>query len=220
MTSFFVEVLGSDIKYQPSKLVAVGRNYADHAAELNNPVPSEPLLFIKPSTSLVAMNQPLSLPQNLGEVHYETELALLIGERLTQVSPDEALSKVAAVGLALDLTLRDVQNQLKQQGHPWERAKAWDGSCPVSAFVPASQIEDWQELELSLKINSELRQQGKVKQMLFPLAELLSQISHSFTLLPGDLVLTGTPKGVGRLNSGDKLEASLKGLLEVKTQVS
>lgn len=219
MKAFNLNLLGSQNRWQLGKVVAVGRNFAEHAAELNNPIPEEPLLFIKPSTSLVDMQKPLRLPQNQGEVHYELEIAVLISEQLTQASPEEALSKVAGVGLALDLTLRDVQTQLKNLGHPWEKAKAWDGSCPLSYFVPAKKITDWQELELSLSINGELRQQGKANQMLTPIPQLLSYISHNFTLLPGDLVITGTPKGVGKLNSGDQLNASLTHLIEVNTQV-
>lgn len=220
MKVFNLKLPGSQNRWQLGKVVAVGRNFAEHAAELNNPLSEEPLLFIKPSTSLVDMQKPLQLPQNQGEVHYELEIALLIGEQLTQASPEEALSKVAGVGLALDLTLRDVQTQLKELGQPWEKAKAWDGSCPLSYLVPSKKITDWQQLELSLKINGELRQQGTASQMLTPFPQLLSYISHNFTLLPGDLVITGTPKGVGKLNSGDQLTASLTGLIEVTTQVS
>lgn len=201
------------------KIVCVGRNYAEHAAELNNPVPEQPLLFIKPATSAVAMHEFLHLPQGVGDVHYETEIALLIGQPLSKATAIEALAGVVGVGLALDLTLRDLQTKLKQQGHPWERAKAWDGACPLSDFVAAEQVTDWPALELSLSINGVEKQRGKACQMLTPIAELLSHISQTFTLLPGDVVITGTPAGVGKLAAGDRLQLELTDLLKVTTQV-
>lgn len=201
------------------KIVCVGRNYAEHAAELNNPVPEQPLLFIKPATSAVAMQAPLRLPKGVGDVHYETEIALLMGTTLTKATPAEALAGVAGVGLALDLTLRDLQSELKKLGHPWERAKAWDGACPLSDFVAAAKVQDWQALELSLTINGIEKQRGQAKQMLTPIAELLSHISQTFTLLAGDVVITGTPAGVGKLAVGDQLALALTGLLQVETRV-
>lgn len=219
-TRAFVPTLqGQNWAHSLGKIVCVGRNYAEHAAELNNPVPEQPLLFIKPVTCAVPMDQPLQLPQGRGEVHYETEIALLIGQPLQQATAEQAMEALAGVGLALDLTLRGLQSELKKQGHPWERAKAWDGACPLSEFVPASRVDDWSALALSLSINGELRQQGSAAQMLTPIAQLLSHISETFTLLPGDVVITGTPAGVGVLASGDQLQLSLQGLLEVETTV-
>ncbi len=217
--TFNSQLIGSNTLWPLGKIVCVGRNYAEHIAELNNPTPEEPLLFIKPATSAAIMQEPLLLPQELGEVHYETEIALLIGKKLSKAEPEVALAAVAGVGLALDLTLRDLQTQLKSLGHPWERAKAWDGACPLSDFVPVKEIKDWQELELSLKINGLEKQRGKAKQMLTPIAELLSHISQTFTLQPGDVVITGTPAGVGKLAQGDQLALELTGLLKVKTKI-
>lgn len=196
------------------KIVCVGRNYAEHAAELNNPIPAQPLLFIKPATSAVSTKQRLQLPQGQGEVHYETEIALLIGKPLCKVDEITAIAGVVGVGLALDLTLRDLQSELKQQGHPWERAKAWDGACPLTTFVPADRVADWSALELVMRLNGVEKQRGKASQMLTPIAQLLSHISQTFTLLPGDVVITGTPAGVGRLESGDHLDLELTGLLK------
>lgn len=217
--AFNLQLLGSKALWPLGKIVCVGRNYAEHIAELNNPTPEEPLLFIKPATSAAVMQEPLQLPQDVGEVHYETEIALLIGQKLSKTEPQAALAAIAGVGLALDLTLRDLQSQLKKLGHPWERAKAWDGACPLSDFIPAKEVKDWQELELSLKINGQEKQRGQAKQMLTPLAELLSHISQTFTLLPGDVVITGTPAGVGKLAQGDQLELELTDLLKIKTRV-
>ncbi|WP_404415810.1 fumarylacetoacetate hydrolase family protein [Marinospirillum sp.] len=217
---FMPRLLGQDWQRPLGKIVCVGRNYAEHAAELNNPVPAQPLLFMKPATAAVQLSKTLQLPGDRGPVHYETELALLIGKPLSKATPDEVLPAIAGVGLALDLTLRELQSQLKQKGHPWELAKAWDGACPLTDFVPARQVENWQELELSLAINGEERQRGKASQMLTPIPELLSYISQHFTLLPGDLVITGTPSGVGELAAGDQLELQLTGLLTSKIRIA
>jgi 2-keto-4-pentenoate hydratase/2-oxohepta-3-ene-1,7-dioic acid hydratase in catechol pathway len=206
------------------KIVCVGRNYAAHAAELDNPLPEAPLLFIKPATAAVALDQPLQLPAGQGAVHHELELALLIGAEVRDGTPAQALAAVAGIGLALDLTLREVQEQLKRQGHPWERAKAFDGACPLSDFIAPGKL-DLQALTLQLWRNGQLRQDGETRQMLWPAAALLSEISRCFTLLPGDVVCTGTPAGVGPLASGDRLALLLGSevpgdLLRVESRVA
>lgn len=201
------------------KIVCVGRNYAEHARELNNPVPPQPLLFIKPATAACPLTAPIKLPANLGSVHYETELAILIGRPLTRAGEAEALNAIAGVGLALDLTLRELQTRLKTDGHPWERAKGFDGACPLSPFVPVSEFDSLEALQFSLTINGDIRQQGDTRDMITPLLPLLAHISETFTLLPGDVVLTGTPAGVGVLVSGQHLKLELSGRLEVETGV-
>ena len=200
------------------KNVCVGRNYADHAKELNNPIPEQPLLFIKPATAAVAMSQAISIPKDRGACHHELEMSVLIGEPLCRATPAQASAAVAGIGLALDLTLRDEQDALKSKGHPWERAKAFDGACPLSAFVSADDV-DIQNLELVLQRNGQLQQAGNTSAMLFPVVDLLTQISECFTFLPGDVVLTGTPAGVGPLLPGDRLQARLGNLLDVETEV-
>jgi 2-keto-4-pentenoate hydratase/2-oxohepta-3-ene-1,7-dioic acid hydratase in catechol pathway len=220
LNPFVPTLQGQQWPHPLGKIVCVGRNYAEHAAELNNPVPEQPLLFIKPATCAVPMDRPLQLPEGRGEVHYETEIALLIGQPLQQATTEQAMAAIAGVGLALDLTLRELQSQLKKLGHPWERSKAWDGACPLSVFVPASRVADWSALSLSLSINGRLRQQGSAAQMLTPIARLLSHISETFTLLPGDVVITGTPAGVGVLAAGDQLQLALDQLLQVTTCVA
>lgn len=201
------------------KVVCVGRNYADHARELNNPVPTEPILFIKPGSSVVGMAQPLVLPQGLGSVHIETEMALLIGKPLKRASDEESLAAIAGVGVGFDLTLRDLQGQLKEKGLPWEKAKSFDGSCALSSFVAPPEGIDWADVELQLERNGELQQNGNSAQMITPVASLLSYISRFFSLQPGDVVLTGTPAGVGPLSNGDQLTARLVGLVEQSTEV-
>lgn len=203
------------------KVVCVGRNYAEHARELDNPVPSEPLLFIKPTTALASMNQPVQLPTGAHIVHHELELALLLDRRLTRVGEEEAVTAIAGVGLALDLTLRDVQSRLKAAGHPWEIAKGFDGACPCSAFVRPALIADLYDLAFTLRKNGEVVQRGNSADMLFSIPRLLSEMSWHFTLLPGDVVLTGSPAGVGPLQAGDRLIAVLgDNLLRVETTVA
>ncbi len=192
------------------KVVCVGRNYLDHIRELNNPVPDQPILFMKPSTALVDIEQPLRLPSFSRECHHELELAVLVGERLHEADASRCRAAVAGYGLALDLTLRDIQQGLKEKGQPWERAKAFDGGCPLTPFVAPEAI-DPENCQLRLWVNGELRQEGNTKQMMTPPFALMAHMSRFFTLLPGDVVLTGTPAGVGALNPGDRLLLELDG---------
>ncbi|MCK5531351.1 fumarylacetoacetate hydrolase family protein [Halopseudomonas aestusnigri] len=212
---------GSVIDLPMGKVVCVGRNYAEHARELNNPVPTEPLLFIKPATSVVPMAPSIKLVQGRGPVHYETEIALLIGAPLSgMVSEEEAEAAIIGVGLALDLTLRELQDQLKAKSHPWERAKAFDGACPLSPFVPKAEAGDLHALSLQLDINGERRQQGSAAEMITPIVALVRHIANQFSLLPGDVVITGTPAGVGVLNPGDELTLAIAGKLQVQTRIA
>ena len=211
---------GQDIHLPVGKVVCVGRNYAEHARELNNPVPDEPLLFIKPSTSVTPLAQPIILNKAIGDVHYEAEIAVLIGKTLTSVDEKEAEAGILGVGLALDLTLRELQSTLKEKGHPWEKAKAFDGSCPLSGFVPAGHFSDLQNIPMRLMIDGQVRQDGNSAQMLWEILPLLCYISRFFSLLPGDVVLTGTPSGVGKLSQGMELVAELPDLIAVKTLVN
>lgn len=208
------------IELPTGKVVCVGRNYADHAKELNNPVPTEPILFIKPVTSLVPLEEPFDIPAGLGTVHFETELAVLIGETLTQADEQRAQRAIAGIGVGLDLTLREVQDQLKQKGHPWEKSKAFDGACPLSAFLSPATAGDLTDVQIRLSVNGEVRQDGNSARMLTPVLKLLSYISQWFTLLPGDVVLTGTPAGVGPVRPGDELRVELVDLLRVDTRVN
>ncbi len=210
---------GTEFAAAPGKLVCVGRNYAEHAKELGNDIPDSPLLFMKPATAMVAMAEPLQLPAGDGSCHHELELALLIGQPLSRAAPDQCRVAIAGIGLALDLTLRDVQAELKKKGQPWERAKAFDGASPLSAFIPFDSALDFSSLTLRLTRNGGVQQLGSCGDMLFSVETLLSDISHNFSLMPGDVVLTGTPAGVGPLCSGDHLLCELEGLLKVETMV-
>ncbi|NWO05661.1 MAG: fumarylacetoacetate hydrolase family protein [Alteromonadaceae bacterium] len=209
---------GTQVHLPLGKIVCVGRNYAEHARELNNPVPDEPLLFIKPATSAVHITRPLEMPRDQGDVHFETELAVLIGRPLTNASAREVEGAILGYGLALDLTLRDVQSKLKEKGHPWERAKAFDGACPLSPFVPADKLPEG-NIHFTLDVNGQRQQTGDTDDMLNPIVPLITHMSKHFTLEPGDVVLTGTPKGVGPLVSGQTLSLELEDLLFVETHV-
>ena len=210
---------GNNVDLPVGKVVCVGRNYLQHIKELENQVPTEPLLFNKPSTALSALNKPIVLSRNLGSCHYELEVAILIKTQLSQSSIKDAEDAIWGVGLGLDLTLRDVQSALKKQGHPWERAKSFDTSCPMSQFIAIGQVETLSDIDFSLSINNEVRQHGNSQNMLFPILELLVNISHAFTLLPGDIVMTGTPKGVAALSVDDQLLVELNGHFSVSTYV-
>ena len=192
------------------KIVCVGRNYAAHAKEMGNPVPDAPMLFIKPATALVDLKQPLVLPSFSQDVHHEVELAVLIGTPLRKADAAAvAPPAIAGVAVAVDLTARDIQSSLKKKGHPWEISKGFDGACPLSPFVSPSSFADLQDIHLSLTVNGESRQTGNTRNMVFGVADLVAYMSQYFTLLGGDLILTGTPAGVGPVNPGDELVLTL-----------
>jgi 2-keto-4-pentenoate hydratase/2-oxohepta-3-ene-1,7-dioic acid hydratase in catechol pathway len=209
---------GTPVRLPLGKIVCIGRNYAEHARELNNPVPDQPLLFIKPATSAVHLTRPISLPHNRGSVHFETELAVLIGRPLTNASASDAEAAILGYGLALDLTLRDLQTELKEKGQPWERAKSFDGACPLSPFVAVDQLPR-DHMTFTLDIDQQRRQTGDTRDMLNQIVPLIAHMSSHFTLLPGDVVLTGTPSGVGPLEPGQTLSLELEQALFVETQV-
>ncbi len=211
---------GERIDLPVGKAVCAGLNYALHVQEMNSKAPeAEPVLFIKPASAMRSLGEPVSIPEDKGSVHHELEIAVLIGHKLCNATDVESKQAVSGIGLALDLTLRDIQKQLKEAGRPWEKAKAFDGSCPISHFVPMGQCPPLDRLSIRLDINGECRQQGNSRDMLFSIPQLLQAISRYFTLEPGDIVLTGTPAGVGPLVSGDALMLSLDSLLEIETRV-
>lgn len=198
---------------RPSKIVCVGRSYADHAKELGNAVPEQALLFIKPPSSLIGLEQGITWNPALGSCHYECELVVRLDQPLSQeTDPQRALNAIGAVTLGLDLTLRDLQGKLKEKGYPWERAKAFDGSCVLGEWVNVADIvEDWRTVHYDFYIDDELRQHGDTGLMIFELGALLAEISQSFSLEAGDVVMTGTPAGVGALHAGQRLKMVLQG---------
>ena len=194
----------------PSKIVCVGRNYEEHAKELGNAIPDRPILFMKPPSSLGSLEKGIDWNKALGECHYECEICVQIAHPLSKETDiSKALEAVGAITLGLDLTLRDLQSDLKEKGQPWERAKAFDGACLLAEWVEIDEIGDLQELELILMINGVERQHGFSRDMLFDIGALLVEINQSFSLQTGDVIMTGTPAGVGALKPHDKLTMKL-----------
>lgn len=187
-----------------SKIVGVGRNYADHAAEMGNDVPVAPLLFFKPNTAVIGPDDPIVLPDWTEEVSYEAELAVVIGKVTKDVTPENALHYVFGYTVANDITARDAQRTDGQ----WVRAKGFDGACPIGPWVvPGLNVED---LAVRSRVNGDLKQDGRTAQMIFDVPSLISYISEVMTLLPGDIILTGTPAGVGLLDSRDVVEVEVE----------
>ena len=198
---------------RPSKIVCVGRSYVEHAKELGNAIPERPVLFMKPPSSLIGLEEGISWNPAWGDCHHECELCLRIDRPLSRESqPEQALQAVGAVTLGLDLTLRQLQSELKAQGQPWERAKAFDGSCVLGDWVGLEEVKDWKQVRYSLHVNQSLRQQGDTSLLIFDIGTLLAEISQIFSLEPGDVIMTGTPAGVAALQPGDQLSMTLKGV--------
>ncbi len=199
---------------KPGKIVGIGRNYRAHAEELGNEVPDEPLIFLKAPSSVVGPKAPILTPSMSERVDYEGEIAVVVGRRLVHASEDEARGAVFGITAANDVTARDLQRRDKT----FARGKSFDSFCPLG---PAIQVNpDWDALEVRTQVNGELRQHGHISQMIWSPVELLVYISRHMTLLPGDLVLTGTPEGVGELAAGDRVEveATGVGILENKVE--
>jgi 2-keto-4-pentenoate hydratase/2-oxohepta-3-ene-1,7-dioic acid hydratase in catechol pathway len=193
----------------PSKIVCVGRNYADHASELGNTLPPEPLLFLKPPSAVIGDGKAIVLPPEVGRVEHEGEIAVVIGRRMKRASQGEAVEGIAGITCANDVTARDLQRKDGQ----WTRAKGFDTFCPLGPrVVPLSELPPLDELEILCRVNGELRQQGRARDMAFPIPTLLAHISRIMTLEPGDVVLTGTPSGVGPLVAGDVVEVEIPGV--------
>ncbi|XP_064601679.1 acylpyruvase FAHD1, mitochondrial-like [Liolophura sinensis] len=201
------------------KIIAVGRNYSEHAAELGNAIPSTPILFLKPPSAYITQGQAIKIPKGCSELHHEVELGIIISKRGVDIPENKAYDYIGGYSLALDMTARDFQSEAKKKGQPWSLAKGFDTSCPVSDFIGADKIPNPQDLRLWLKVNGLTKQDGTTKDMIFNIPYLISYISGFFTLEPGDLILTGTPSGVGPVHSGDVIEAGLEDLIAVKFPV-
>jgi len=213
-------LLKPDSSLNVGKIVCVGQNYILHIEELKSKRSKDPLIFLKPSTALLLEGYSIILPDFSNEIHHETELALLIGRKAKNISKSDWKDYVIGAGIALDLTLRDVQREAKNHGHPWTICKGFDGSCPISSFTPLKNISDVQNLNIELYINNTLRQKGYTGDMIWPVDEVLVFISKIFTLEPGDIILTGTPAGVGEIKSGDHLRAQITDLGKIEFDVA
>lgn len=190
-------------------LFCIGRNYAEHAKELNNPIPDRPVVFTKPSTTLLSDGGTVVLPPVTQDVHHEVELVVAIGRGGKNIPIETALEHVAGYAIGMDMTARDIQTSLKSKSHPWELAKGLDTFAPIGNFVPAASITDPSALRIELRVNGDLRQSGTTADLLNPIPNLIAFLSTYFTLHPGDLIFTGTPAGVSAVKDGDVLHASL-----------
>jgi uncharacterized protein (TIGR00369 family) len=216
----FVVMKGSGERLRVGKILAVGRNYAEHIREMGNVPTVAPVLFLKPPSALVHDGGTVTLPTGMGEVHHEVELVAVIGRPGRAIPEHEALDHVLGYAVGLDLTLRDLQNEAKKKGEPWDLAKGFDGSAPVSQVVPRESAGDAGALDLSLDVNGVRKQQGVTAQMLHGVAALVAYASRWITLERGDLLFTGTPAGVGPVKPGDSLVARLSDLATLTVTIA
>jgi len=192
------------------KIICIGRNYAEHAKEMNAAVPTEPVFFMKPDTALIKDNQPFYYPDFSREIHHEVELVIKINKPGKHIAPEFAHKYYNEIGIGIDFTARDIQAKCKEKGLPWEKAKVFDGSAPIGLFIDKKEIKDLNSINFSLTINGNLVQKGNTKDLLFSFDQVISYISKFVTLKTGDLIFTGTPEGVGPVKIGDKLEAAIE----------
>jgi 2-keto-4-pentenoate hydratase/2-oxohepta-3-ene-1,7-dioic acid hydratase in catechol pathway len=192
------------------KIIAIGRNYADHIAELANERPAAPVVFLKPDTAILKNNAPFYHPDFSNDIHHELEIILRISREGKYIDKKFAPNYYDKIGLGIDFTARDLQNQLKAKGLPWEIAKGFNGSAPISDFLPKENFANLKDLNFSLSVNGQIRQQGNSKFMIWDFDEIIAYVSQFFTLKVGDIIFTGTPAGVAAVKIGDRLEAFLE----------
>ncbi|HUI31343.1 MAG TPA: fumarylacetoacetate hydrolase family protein [Candidatus Acidoferrales bacterium] len=200
------------------KIFCLGKNYAKHAAEMKSDVPKIPIVFMKPSSAIVHDGAKIKIPLMTNDLHHETEIFFLIGREGKNIRKENARSFVSGMGIGLDLTLRDVQTKLRNDGSPWLISKGFDGSAPISNAAPVDGV-DFNSLELTLSVNDRIRQQGSYRNTIFKIEEVVAFISQLFTLERGDLIFTGTPEGVAQLAAGDKLHAELVGHVSLDVEI-
>ena len=202
------------------KIIAIGRNYINHAKELKNAVPTEPIFFMKPETALLRNNQPFYLPDFSEEIHYETEIVLRIGKVGKAIPEKFALSHIDGIGIGFDFTARDLQNKLKAKGLPWEAAKAFDYSAGIChKFLPPEDFSNLRDITFSMKKNDEIAQHGNTGDLIFPFEKIIAYVSRFISLKTGDLIYTGTPEGVGKISKGDILQAFIDNKLMLETEI-
>ncbi|OFY92299.1 MAG: 2-hydroxyhepta-2,4-diene-1,7-dioate isomerase [Bacteroidetes bacterium RIFCSPLOWO2_12_FULL_31_6] len=192
------------------KIICIGRNYAEHAKEMNAAVPTEPVFFLKPDTAIIKNGQPFYYPDFSKEIHHEVELVLKISKPGKNIELQFANKYYDEIGIGIDFTARDIQAECKEKGLPWEKAKAFDGSAPIGKFIEKKKIADVNNINFHLSINGNTVQKGNTKDLIFTFDSVIAYVSKFFTLKKGDLIYTGTPEGVGPVKIGDKLEASIE----------
>ncbi|KAL1240628.1 Acylpyruvase FAHD1 [Trichinella spiralis] len=203
------------------KIVAVVRNYREHAKEMGQGIPEKPIFFIKPSTAYVTEGLPICIPKWCQKMQHEVELGVVIGKTAKQITNANAMDFVAGYCLALDMTARDLQEHAKANGQPWFISKGFDTSCPVSKFIDKMQIENPSSIELLCSVNGQVKQRGNIKQMIFTIPQLLAAVTEDVTMEEGDLLLTGTPSGVSTVKRGDVIECTLGNeILRMKFEIA
>ena len=189
------------------KIICIGRNYLKHAREMDSPVPTEPIFFLKPESAIIKKNKPFFLPDFSEEIHHEVELVLQICKLGKNIGTEFANRYYDKIGIGIDFTARDIQRKCKENGLPWEKAKAFDGAAPLGKFVKKEDLGDVGNIDFKLEINENTVQHGNSKDLIFPFDELIAYVSRFFTLKTGDLIFTGTPEGVGTVKRNDELKA-------------
>lgn len=216
----YLKIKNSDEQIEVGKIVCVGRNYAKHAEEMGNEVPEFPLIFLKPASVLIPGEENIVKPKNSGELHHEVELVLLIGETVKDADDLQAENAIYGYGVGLDMTLRDIQSDLKRKGHPWTLAKVFDTAAVVSEIVLKKDYEFKGNEKIKLAVNGQIKQNSTLDFMLFNSSSIVKYLSSKFTLEKGDLIFTGTPEGVGTVNVGDEITASIENIGELKVSVN
>ena len=200
------------------KIFCIGRNYVDHVKELNNSLPSQPMVFMKPTSALLIKNRHFFLPEFSNDIHYEGEIVLKIGKNGKHIQPEFALSYIEAIGYGIDFTARDIQQQCREKGHPWEIAKGFDHSAAISEFIPFENFEP-DNIQIKTVLNGETVQNGNSKDMIFNFKEIIVHLSKYFTVQMGDYIYTGTPAGVGSVKIGDRIEGFINGEKMLKCDI-
>lgn len=201
------------------KIICIGRNYREHAKEMDSEIPDRPMLFLKPSTAIIRSGQEVILPPFSKDLHYEVEFVVVITKEGKNIHRQSARDFILGYAVGLDMTLRDVQLDSKKKGLPWSVAKGFDTSAPISDIITMEKMRTPQNVNFSLRVNQQIRQRGNTRDMVWGIESLISYVSEIFTLERGDVIFTGTPSGVGPVNSGDRLEAELEGLVTLTCSV-
>lgn len=201
------------------KIICIGRNYAEHAKELSNAVPSEPVFFMKPDTALLRDGEAFYHPDFSNDIHHEIEVVVKINKVGKHIAEEFAHKYYDEIGLGIDFTARDIQSKCKEKGLPWEKAKAFDGSAPIGKFISKNELLPLNNLPFELKINGQSRQVGNTKDMIFSIDKIIAYVSQFVTLKVGDLIYTGTPEGVSAIKIGDKLQGFLNKQLVLEFEV-
>jgi 5-carboxymethyl-2-hydroxymuconate isomerase len=214
-----VTLLPTRKKYQVGKILCLGQNYAKHAKEMGSSAPSSPIIFLKPSTAIIENGAPIILPKISDDVHHEVELTVLLGKQGKNIPQSGAFDYVDGYGIGLDMTMRDLQIEAKAAGNPWSIAKGFDTSAPLSPFISREQVENPDNLEITLRVNGRERQHSNTSNMIYKIDYIIAFLSSIFTLEEGDVIYTGTPEGVGKVVAGDVIEAEIPGIGKLRHAV-